>query len=89
MPDLDKGDDVLVYCFRGGMRSGSVAWLLSQAPLNVHILEGGYKKFRRWILDTWEECERPVTIVGGPTGSGKTDVLHALRDDLCAQVLDL
>ena len=47
VPNLDKGDDVLVYCFRGGMRSGSVAWLLSQAPLNVHILEGGYKKFRR------------------------------------------
>ena len=89
VPQLDEGDDVLVYCFRGGMRSGSVAWLLSQAPLNVHTLEGGYKRFRRWAMESWEACDRPITIVGGPTGSGKTDVLHALRDDLAAQVLDL
>ena len=88
-PELSEGDDVLVYCFRGGMRSGSVAHLLSTAPLNVHTLEGGYKKFRHWAMDAWEECDRPITSVGGPTGSGKTDVLHALRDELGAQVLDL
>ena len=88
IPQLSPGDDILVYCFRGGMRSGSIAWLLSQASLKVHILEGGYKKFRHWALEAWEE-ERPVVVVGGPTGSGKTDVLHALRDSYGAQVLDL
>ena len=88
-PQLSAGDDVLVYCFRGGMRSGSIAHLLSQAPLTVHTLEGGYKRFRHWAMDSWEACDRPITIVGGPTGSGKTDVLHALRGDLHAQVLDL
>ena len=49
-----------------------------QASLNVSILEGGYKRFRHWALEAWHE-DRPVAIVGGPTGSGKTDVLHALR----------
>ena len=89
-PHLSEDGEVLVYCFRGGMRSGSVAWLLSQAPgLEVHTMAGGYKAFRHWSLETWEACDRPVTIVGGPTGSGKTDVLHRLRDDLGAQVLDL
>ena len=88
-PQVAEGDDVLVYCFRGGMRSGSVAHLLSQAPLRVHTLDGGYKRFRHWAMDSWEACDRPVTIVGGPTGSGKTDVLWPLRDALGAQVLDL
>ena len=55
----------------------------------MHTLEGGYKRFRHWAMDSWEACDRPITIVGGPTGSGKTDVLHALRGDLHAQVLDL
>lgn len=88
VPDLQPGDNVLVYCFRGGMRSGSVAWLLSQASLRVGLLDGGYKRYRRWALDAWD-ADRPVVIVGGPTGSGKTDVLHALRGECGAQVLDL
>lgn len=79
---------MLVYCFRGGMRSGGMAQLLSQAPLDVHTLSGGYKRFRRWAIEGWEH-ERPIVIVGGPTGSGKTDVLLALRDELDEQVLDL
>jgi len=70
------------------MRSGGMAWLLSQAPLQVHTLQGGYKRFRHWALDAWAET-RPLVVVGGPTGSGKTDVLHALRDARGAQVLDL
>lgn len=47
VPALCEGDDVLIYCFRGGMRSGGMAHLLSQAPLNVQLLDGGYKGFRR------------------------------------------
>ena len=85
-PSLREGDEVLLYCFRGGMRSGGMAWLLSQAPLHVHTLQGGYKRFRNYMLEAWSEA-RPICVVGGPTGSGKTDVLHALRDHLDAQVL--
>lgn len=68
---------VLVHCWRGGMRSGSVAWLLQTAGFEVHTLEGGYKRFRRWSLDQLE-LSRPVMILGGLTGSGKTELLHEL-----------
>lgn len=88
-PTLSDGDDVLVYCKRGGMRSGGVSWLLSQAPLQVSVLDGGYQVFRHWVLETFERDERPLVVVGGRTGSGKTDVLLAMRDQLGAQVLDL
>jgi len=88
VPQLSEGDDVLVYCFRGGMRSGGMAWLLSQAPLRVRTLAGGYKSYRNWALRQWEE-DRPLVVLGGKTGSGKTDVLLAMRDELGAQVLDL
>jgi len=71
------------------MRSGGMAWLLSQAlPGRVHTLAGGYKRFRNWAIERWEE-PRPVTVLCGRTGTGKTDVLVALRDALGAQVLDL
>lgn len=87
-PELVAGDEVLVYCARGGMRSGGMAQLLAQAPLHVSTLEGGYKRFRNWALEAFQE-PRPVVMLSGKTGSGKTDVLHALRDELGAQVLDL
>lgn len=88
--ELEAEDaDLYVYCFRGGMRSGGMAWLLSQAlPGRVHTLSGGYKRFRNWAIERWEDA-RPVVVLGGRTGSGKTDVLLAMRDALGAQVLDL
>ena len=87
---LERGE-VLVYCKRGGMRSGSVAWLLSQAPgLRARTLQGGYAAFRHWVLEeVWEQHEAPLVVLGGRTGSGKTDVLHALRDGHSAQIIDL
>ena len=88
VPALCEGDEVLVYCFRGGMRSGGMAHLLSKAPLRVHTLDGGYKGFRNWAIDQWER-DRNLVVVGGPTGSGKTDVLLALREALGRQVIDL
>ena len=88
VPALCEGDDVLVYCFRGGMRSGGMAHLLSQAPLRVHLLDGGYKGFRNWAISQWEH-DRNLVVVGGPTGSGKTEVLTTMRDDLQQQVIDL
>ena len=67
----------LMHCWRGGMRSGSVAWLLELCGLKVYTLKGGYKLFRRKIHSTFEK-KYPLTVLAGRTGSGKTDVLRAL-----------
>ncbi len=69
---------VLVYCWRGGMRSAGVAWLLDLYGFKVYTLVGGYKSYRNWVLKQFEK-EYPFMIIGGYTGSGKTEVLHALR----------
>ena len=68
---------VLVYCWRGGMRSAGVAWLLDLYGFKVYTLVGGYKSYRNWVLKQFEK-EYPFKIIGGYTGSGKTEVLHAL-----------
>jgi tRNA 2-selenouridine synthase len=66
------------YCWRGGMRSGSVAWLAATLELRCLRLEGGYKAFRRWVLQAFEQ-PWPLLLLGGRTGSGKTDLLLALQ----------
>ncbi len=76
-----------VHCWRGGLRSSSTAWLLETCDLPCTLLEGGYKGFRRWLRQGLAQ-PRPVVLLGGHTGSGKTEVLHALRV-AGAQVLDL
>lgn len=70
---------VLVYCWRGGMRSAGVAWLLDLYGFKVYTLVGGYKAYRKWVL---EQFEKPYAfhIIGGYTGSGKTGVLHGLQE---------
>ena len=78
---------VRVHCWRGGMRSGSVGWLLETSGLDVTLLAGGYKAFRQWVRATLA-TPRPMIVVGGMTGTGKTDILYALKD-LGEQVLDL
>ncbi|MEM9537694.1 MAG: tRNA 2-selenouridine(34) synthase MnmH [Cyanobacteria bacterium P01_E01_bin.45] len=70
---------VRVHCWRGGMRSGSMAWLLRTAGLEVSVLAGGYKAFRRWCLQQLES-PRTVVLLGGMTGSGKTYILQELTD---------
>lgn len=78
---------VLVHCWRGGMRSGSVAWLLELYGYKVYTLKGGYKFFRRYVLASFDE-KRNYIILGGRTGSGKTLVLKKLAEQL-GQVVDL
>nr|WP_262905006.1 tRNA 2-selenouridine(34) synthase MnmH [Hymenobacter pini] len=68
---------VRVHCWRGGMRSGAVQWLLELAGFQVQLLDKGYKDYRRGVLATFDQ-PRPLWVLGGLTGSGKTDVLHAL-----------
>ncbi len=65
---------VLLHCWRGGMRSGSMAWLLESAGFEVAVLEGGYKLFRRHVLDACPVPEK-TRILGGYTGSRKTEIL--------------
>lgn len=70
---------LLLYCWRGGMRSGSVSWLLRTAGFSVHTLAGGYKSWRRYALDLFSR-PIPIVLIGGATGSGKTLVLRALQE---------
>jgi tRNA 2-selenouridine synthase len=69
--------EVRLHCWRGGMRSGAVQWLLELAGFRVHLLDKGYKDYRRWTLTQFAQ-PRPLLVLGGLTGSGKTDVLHEL-----------
>lgn len=69
---------VMVYCFRGGMRSNSFGWLLNTAGLQSQILEGGYKAYRNHVLKKFDEPYK-LMLLGGPTGSGKTEILKNLK----------
>ena len=69
---------VLVHCWRGGMRSAGVAWLLDLYGFKVYTLAGGYKSFRHWILAQLEK-EYSFKVLGGYTGSGKTGLLKELE----------
>ena len=80
----------LVYCWRGGQRSGALATVLDQIGFTVHVLEGGYREFRRQVLADLELLPAPLSwrLVCGRTGSAKSRLLHALAD-AGEQVLDL
>ena len=78
---------VLVHCWRGGMRSAGVAWLLDLYGFKVFTLAGGYKAFRQWTLQQFEK-EYSLQVVGGFTGSGKTKVLAEMKKS-GASVIDL
>ncbi|MBU1822908.1 MAG: tRNA 2-selenouridine(34) synthase MnmH, partial [Bacteroidetes bacterium] len=84
---LTDGDEILVHCWRGGMRSGSFGWLLETAGMKVATLVGGYKAFRTQVLEGLSE-PRKLVVLGGKTGSGKTEILHQLGA-LGEQVIDL
>lgn len=79
---------IAVHCWRGGERSASVAWLLDKAGFDqVFTLKGGYKAFRRYMVERfghpWD-----LRVLGGYTGSGKTELL-ALLKEMGEQVVDL
>ena len=72
---------IVLYCARGGMRSASVAWLLGLFDYDVRILKGGYKIFRRWVIDQFKRQYR-LKIIGGYTGVGKTDIIKRLNNSI-------
>lgn len=78
---------IFIYCWRGGMRSNSLAWLLNTAGMTVHLLDGGYKAYRSYLSDKLNG-EGNILVLGGYTGSAKTHILHLMRSK-GAQVLDL
>ncbi len=82
-----KDKSLLLHCWRGGIRSASLAWLFETAGIRSYILKGGYKAYRRYAL---EYLERPfrLIVLGGMTGSGKTEILNNLKN-LGFQVLEL
>jgi tRNA 2-selenouridine synthase len=78
---------IAIHCWRGGMRSGAMAWALDFYGFEVLLVEGGYKSYRRWVMRQFEEAY-PMLLVGGMTGSGKTRILRQLHM-LGQQVIDL
>ena len=78
---------VRVHCWRGGMRSGAITWALDLAGFDTVTLQGGYKTFRQWVRSTLS-ISKKIVLLGGMTGTAKTDILHALADQ-GEQVLDL
>lgn len=84
---LIKDNKIFIHCWRGGMRSGSMAWLFNLFGYEVFTLKGGYKKYRHYVLGLLA-APRHYVVIGGKTGSGKTMVLGALKKK-GEQVLDL
>jgi rhodanese-related sulfurtransferase len=88
--DKDKSWRPLVYCWRGGKRSGAMAHILREIGWRAETIEGGYKAYRRWVVGELETIPEKFAfrVVHGPTGSGKSRLLGALQG-AGAQVLDL
>lgn len=82
-----KGNEVLVHCWRGGMRSGSVAQLLDLLGYKTYTLQRGYKAYRHWVLAQFEKPYN-LLVLGGKTGSGKTYIIQELKKQ-GRQVIDL
>lgn len=78
---------LLVHCWRGGMRSKSLAWLLETYGFQVTTLVGGYKAYRQAVVDYFNQSLN-LQVLTGATGSRKTAILHALRE-MGEQVIDL
>jgi tRNA 2-selenouridine synthase len=89
---LDKPKDwrPLVYCWRGGKRSGALASVLGEIGFRVQVLDGGYRAYRRAVIAALETLPPRLTwrVVCGPTGAGKSRLLQVLQAQ-GAQVLDL
>ncbi len=69
---------IFIHCWRGGMRSAAVAWLLDVYGYKVIQLTGGYKAYRNWVLAQFN-LSYSFKVLGGYTGSGKTEILQELQ----------
>ncbi|MBN1989016.1 MAG: tRNA 2-selenouridine(34) synthase MnmH [Bacteroidales bacterium] len=80
-------NELLVHCWRGGMRSASMAWLFNTADISTYTLVGGYKSYRNYVLKSFD-ADFKFVILGGMTGSGKTAILKEIENQ-GQQVIDL
>lgn len=72
--------DIVIYCWRGGMRSESISKILNILGVKHYRLEGGYKSYRNYVLNFFEkEFEKEIIVLDGLTGVGKTEILQELR----------
>lgn len=81
------GKEILVHCWRGGMRSYNFSQFAGMAKINSLVLAGGYKTYRQFVLETFQKPLQ-VILIGGCTGSGKSEVLRTLAE-LGEQIIDL
>lgn len=86
--EIAGGGSLLLYCWRGGMRSQSVAWLMEKVGIRCYTLENGYKAYRNHLLGFFNNIPPPIHVLGGLTGSGKTERLLQMAA-AGEQVIDL
>jgi len=82
---LKKNPECLLYCFRGGMRSEIAVKWLNDCGVKVNRLKGGYKNFRNWVISQHLDIENYIKdwiIIGGLTGSGKTNFLRSFKESI-------
>jgi tRNA 2-selenouridine synthase len=86
MEALQSDNTLKMYCWRGGMRSSSMAWLAGTMGYKTLLLKAGYKSYRRLMETIFDQFH--IILIGGETGSGKTEILYELSN-LGEQVVDL
>ena len=82
-----KNKKLLLYCWRGGMRSKSFSFVMQMCGIDTYVLEGGYKSIRNKVLHSFTDKFKLI-ILGGYTGSAKTEILQKLKDK-GEQIIDL
>lgn len=83
---------IILHCWRGGMRSQSVALLLRMLGQDAGMIAGGYKAYRQWVMTKLRRLEVPklkFVVLRGPTGVGKTDILRRIEALRPGSTLDL
>lgn len=88
LKQLNLPKEIAIHCWRGGRRSSSLAWLFSFVGYKVHLIDKGYKAYRNYVIKMIGKADLDIIVLGGKTGSGKTKVLHALRE-AGEQIIDL
>ena len=78
--DKSVNKSLRIYCWRGGMRSNAFGWLARTIGIKTYLLKGGYKSYRKWVLNQFE-VDLPIRLVGGKTGTRKTDLLNYINKE--------
>lgn len=78
---FSKDRKLVIYCWRGGMRSQSMGWLFGLCGLPVQIIDGGYKAYRKMVLESFEKIPLKFIVLGGKTGIGKTQLLQKMSNE--------